>query len=128
MAITIIPTQQNLSAWSQRTTLDGIDYQLDFAWNGREDAWHLSISDTAGNPLVLGLKLVTNRPLFKRFHFVAGMPPGEIYAADASGSIDYAGYTDLSNGVEVVYYDAAELADIAANGVAGTDGQGDQNV
>lgn len=118
MAIVQIPVQQNLSAWSQRTTLDGVDYQLDFAWNGREGAWHVSLSDTQGNPIVLGLKLVTNRPLLKRFHFIAGMPPGEILAVDASGTISVAGYADLNNGVDVLYFDAAEIADLRLTGVA----------
>jgi hypothetical protein len=116
MSITIIPVQENFSAWSQRTNLDGVDYQLDFAWNGLAGAWYLSISDTQGVPFVTGLKLVSNRPLLKRFHFIAGMPPGEIYAADPSGTISYAGFTDLNRSVDVVYFDAAELADIAANG------------
>jgi len=108
--ITIIPVQQNVSAWSQRTPLDGVDYQLDFAWNTTAGAWYLSLSDTQGNPIVSGLKLVSNRPLLSRFHFIAGTPPGELSAVDLSGTISYAGLTDLGGAVQLAYFDAAEMA------------------
>jgi hypothetical protein len=105
-----IPVQQSLAAWSQRTQLDGVDYQLDFAWNDRDGAWYLSISAIDGTPLVYGIKLVSNRPLLARFHSTSGMPPGEIIAFDESGSIYWAGYTDLNNGVDLIYMTAAEVA------------------
>jgi hypothetical protein len=110
MAIIEIPTQQNLSAWEQRTTLDGSDYLLNFAWNGREAAWYLSFSDAAGVPLVTGIKLVSNRPLLNRFRYVQGLPPGNVMAVDLSGQIAQAGYTDLSAGVSLVYFDLEELS------------------
>ncbi len=116
MAVVVLPIPQDLSAWTQRTTLDGVDYQLDFAWNGRVGAWYLSISDTSGNALALGLKLVSNRPLLSRFRHISGLPAGEIFAANLAADTPYAGYTDLGQTVELTYYDAAELADIAANG------------
>lgn len=108
MAISTIPTQTGLSAWSQRTTLDGADYLLDFAWNGREACWYLSIFTIAGVPLVQGMKLVSNRPLLRRYRYIVGVPPGEIVAASLDGGISTAGYTDLSSGVLLAYFDASE--------------------
>jgi len=105
-----IPTQQGLAAWSQRTSLDGVDYQLDFAWNGRAGAWYLSVSTIQGDALVIGMKLVTNRPLLHRFHHIPGVPPGEIVALDESASIPWANYNELSNGVDLFYLEAADLA------------------
>jgi len=112
MSIVKIPVQKNQAAWVQRTRLDGVDYQLDFAWNGREGAWYVSISKVDGSPLVLGLKLVSNRPLLKRFRHVSGLPPGELAAINPEASIDYAQYGDLNNGVLVCYFDAATLANL----------------
>lgn len=108
--ITKITTQREASAWNQRVNLDGAAYLLDFNWNGREEAWYISLSDAEGVPLVLSRKVVTNRPLFGRFRFVEGMPKGDLYALDPSGKIPYAGYTELGEAVELFYFDAAELA------------------
>lgn len=109
MAITAIPTQQNLGAWTQRTTLDGVDYLLDFVWNARDPAWFVSISSIDGTELVNGIKLVSNWPLLRTHRYINGLPPGELIAVDLSGSIDKAGYGDLSNGVKLTYFDVAEL-------------------
>lgn len=111
-----ITTQQGASAWNQRVILDGVAFLLDFNWNGREGSWYISLSDAEGNPLVMSRKVVTNRPLFKRFAFLAGMPKGEIFALDPSGKIPYAGYTELGSAVGLYYFDAAELASIKAEG------------
>lgn len=110
MAIFELATQQGLSAWTQRVELDGVAYSLEFAWNERDGAWFISLAQPDGTPLVSGLKLVTNRPLLRRFRYRVGLPPGELYAIDLSGKIAYAGFSDLSNGVTITYYDASEGA------------------
>lgn len=103
-----IPTQQNLSSWSQRTQLDGTDYIIDFNWNGRDAAWYINLSTIEGTLLVGSIKLVSNRPLLKRFKYIDGMPLGEIVAYDGSGTIDQAGYGQLSNGVDLIYIEASD--------------------
>lgn len=103
-----IATQQGLSAWTQRVELDGVAYSLEFAWNERARAWFISLAQPDGTPLLSGIKLVSNRPLLRRFRWRVGLPPGELSAIDLSGKISYAGYTDLSNGVTLTYYDASE--------------------
>ncbi len=108
----LVPVQQNISAWSQRVSFDGVDYQLDFAWNGRSNAWFISLLDIAGNPLVLSVKLVSNRPLFRRFHHIPGVPPGELVSFDGSKTIDCAGYSQLNNGCDVIYITAAEVKEL----------------
>lgn len=113
-----IAVQQNIAFWSQRQTFDGVDYQLDFNWNGRDGAWYVNLFTIDGEPLVFSIKLVTNRPLFQRFHHIEGMPAGEMVAFDGSKTIDRAGYTDLNNGVELLYLTAEEYSDVvAARGV-----------
>jgi hypothetical protein len=49
----IIPTLSDGTAfYSQRTNLDGVDFQLDFRWATREGRWYLRLLDTLGNVLV----------------------------------------------------------------------------
>lgn len=108
--IFVIPTKAGAFAWSQRQVLDGVSYVLDFAWNARGGAWYLSISDADGNPLLLSRKLASNVPLLRNARFIDGLPPGEIMALDATETIDFADYTELGPVVQLLYFDASELA------------------
>lgn len=112
--ITEIAVQQGLAAWDQRATLDGVDYLLSFAWNGRDGAWYMSIRDTSGNDILTGIKLVSNRPLLQRFHYLVGVPAGEISAVSLDSSIDFAQFGDLGVSVLLYYFDAAEVASASA--------------
>ena len=105
-----LPTEQGASAYSQRMVLDGASYTLDYAWNGREGAWYLSLYSDEGEPLLLSRKLSTNTPLLRHFRFVVGLPPGEFMAVDFSATIPYADYTGLGpgRGVQLLYYEASE--------------------
>lgn len=103
-------TIKDASSWTSRVTLDGTAYVLELNWNGREGAWYLSIADTDGNALLSSRKLSTNWPVLFRFRHLTGLPPGEIMACDASGSIEYAGYSDLGESVSLVYFTDAERA------------------
>lgn len=107
----IVPTEQGSSSYVTRIALDGVSYGLELNWNGRAEAWYLSIYDTSGAPLLLSRKVATNFPILKRFRFVDGLPPGELVAVDASATLDYAGYTELGElrGVTLYYVEASEL-------------------
>lgn len=111
-----IQTIQGASHYTQRVTLDGAQYVLEYNWNGRAGAWYLTIADATGTNLLASRKLATNQPILSRFRFVVGLPPGELIATDPSASLDYAGYTDLgpNRGVELTYFTAAELAEALA--------------
>ena len=91
---------------SHRVELDGSTYQLDLAWNGRAECWCLSLALEDGTPLVSGLALVSNAPILNRFKFREGMPAGELIAADLTGKISCANYTQLGSEVELIYYEA----------------------
>jgi hypothetical protein len=92
--IEIIPVHDK-AFWSARVNLDGTDYVLDFAWNGRQDAWALAVRTAEGDVLVQGITIVTNRPLLRRFKSISGMPPGELSAMDPSDRIAVPGYDQL---------------------------------
>ena len=104
-----IATLTNTANYRQRVELDGVDYALDLRWNAREGAWKLGLSRIDGTPLVVGLTLVSNRPMLERFRATVGVPPGEIIAFDQTATIPAADYDQLGPVVDLLYYDAAEL-------------------
>lgn len=130
MAFLVVPTTVAFPEYTQRTVLEGREYVLRFIYNEREGAWYLDISDSDENPLMLGMKLVADWNLLRRATD-ARLPTGELYAVDLAGSDqseDVAGRrailqiardpgrNDLGDDgrVELVYVDAAEVADAEA--------------
>jgi hypothetical protein len=66
--------------YSQRTTLDGTDYNLEFAWSVRESRWYLTLRDSLGGLLVGSQKILADWPMLQYYHHRAGMPTGELMA------------------------------------------------
>ena len=112
MAQFLIPTVQGVAAYRTRVPLDGVDFLLDFTWNARAGAWFLSVFSADETPLAQGVKIVSNRPLLHRFRYVEGMPAGELFAADFTGAVPYAGFDQLGTDVELFYLDADEVGGI----------------
>jgi len=83
MATLIIPLEDaaDLGNFSITVDLDGVDYQFDFAYNGREDAWYFDLLDVVGNYLRSGVKVVANWPLLWRY-VSEDRPAGEIVSLD----------------------------------------------
>ena len=80
-----IPTPDGDSPIStQRTTLSGQTYRLDFRYNTRRELWELSLYDEAGTPVAEGLAIVANWDLL---YSVASenRPPGGIFLYTGSG-------------------------------------------
>lgn len=96
-----------LADYSQRVVLDGSEYLLRLFWNQREAKWYLSLYDSAENPVVLCVKVVSNYPLLASV-VNSIRPPGEIVAFDANAGAD-AGLRELGARVVVYYFDAEEL-------------------
>lgn len=64
--------------------LSNILYRLRLQYNDRTDRWSMSIYDGEDNPIIAGMALVINFPLF----FGARdprLPPGQIFVIDPSG-------------------------------------------
>ena len=110
MAIRIIPTDPELSTYSQRVTLDGREYQVTLQWNQREAKWYVSLADADGAPIVDGVKVVANFPLLRTLTDRRA-PPGEMFAMDRSGAGVDPGLRDLGRRVLLVYVDAADLVE-----------------
>ena len=92
----IIPTLfDGTPYYSQRTTLEGVDYQFEFRWSVRESRWFLNLYDALGAPLILGMKLQTNWSLLRYYHGRPGVPAGELMAVTLGTSDDPPGLTEL---------------------------------
>lgn len=80
----MIPLPTERSHYTTRVALDGASYVLDLAWSQREARWHLGLADAAGDPIVVGVKVVADWPLLRK---VADdrRPALELYALDLEG-------------------------------------------
>jgi hypothetical protein len=76
----VIPMRTDLHHYSQQTELEGRTYTFEFEWIKRDKFWTLHIGDENGDPLALGIKLVTDWPLLRRDIDVL---PGQLIAVDS---------------------------------------------
>jgi hypothetical protein len=106
-----IPTTRGLPAYTQRTTLDGREYSLEFRWNERDGAWYMHLADAEGQHIRSGIRIVCRWPLLRRITDPR-RPPGSIVAIGSSGNDTTPGFNDLGARVKLLYLDAAELAAI----------------
>lgn len=110
MAIYIIPTFDD-PFYTQTTSLDGVQYLLEFRYNQRENSWYLNVSLDDATPLVKGVKIVLGSDLLGRF-VDRRMPTGRLVAI-ANGEDDSTpgmGELGVDRRVTLVYLDAAEVA------------------
>ena len=85
-----IPTySENRSSWEVRVDLSGRRYTLIVRYNTLMDAWVMAISDTRGNLILGGIRLIPEVPFFKKYRASCpDLPPGELYLAHTSGRTD----------------------------------------
>lgn len=100
-----IPLDPELPAYEFTIDLDGRVYRLGFAWNARAGAWSMDLGTEAGEPLVMGLKVVANWPLLDRYADPR-LPPGVLMSVDTSGDGIDPGRDDLGDRVRIVYLEA----------------------
>ena len=75
-----IGTFQNTSSrYIFNIDLNGESFRLRFHWNTRENNWYMDIMDTEDNNLLLGVKLVVDYELTKRYKYIQGLPKGEFF-------------------------------------------------
>lgn len=111
MAIQRIPTSTDpeLPHYVQRTALDGVEYELRFDWNQREQRWYLRIADADGDVIAGDIKIVSGWPLLRRRRDDR-LPPGALMAVDQTGNGEDPGLTELGERVLLLYFDAEELS------------------
>jgi hypothetical protein len=65
MEVLEIPINFNYSHQRQEINLFGITFNLEFEFLEHQNSWILHIYDQEERPLALGVKLISNWPLFK---------------------------------------------------------------
>lgn len=91
----------------EQVTLDGVAYTFKFDWNSRGEFWSVSVYDATGTGLLLGLKLMNNGELYKRYSKTQ-MPPGMIGVINNTGSFQKITYDDVGRTCDIVYLTGVE--------------------
>ena len=112
MTVSILPTSVTLANYSFTVDLDGVEFQLAFKFNERDDAWFLTLSDVNGNILRAGLKVVNGWTLL-RLWVDATAPAGDMIAVNQGEVSEPATLKQLGEEVLLTYLDAEELAAVA---------------
>jgi hypothetical protein len=106
-----IPIPADTPHFTERVTLDGAAYTLEFRWNEREASWRFSLGTADGTPIAVGLKVRPSYVLSLGWRIAdARRPPGVFAVIDTSGANAPPGLNDLGNRVRVVYFTADEMA------------------
>lgn len=84
MARLEIPINPVFSSQIFRISLEGVRYRMRAYFSFRQEIWMLDIFTDNDEDVLLGIKLVPNFPLIRKF-IVQNKPPGEITALDTSG-------------------------------------------
>jgi hypothetical protein len=107
-----LQTETNGTAhYSFRTTLDGVDYQLELDWSSREERWYLSVLSAEGQLLSGRTKVLSNWPMLRYYHHRVGVPAGELIAVNTGSNDAPPGLYELGIGArcELTYFPLGTL-------------------
>lgn len=107
----IIPFKEE-SAWQAQIILTNTVYILFFKWNALNQYWVMSIYDRNDQPILLGVKVVTNFDLTAPF-VVSGIPAGDIVCQNIINQWNDIQRFDMGQTNELIYYEPGELASSA---------------
>lgn len=82
--------------------LSGVLYRFRVLWNERGQFWTIGIFDSSDNPIVQGVKIVSDYPLFARFSNPL-LPPGQIYCINTSDDKTEPNDSNLGTQFLIVY-------------------------
>lgn len=96
------------AAWQEQVTLTGVIFIFYFKWNALNEYWVMNIYDRNSNPILLGIKIVTNYDLTSQF-VAAGMPSGDILCQNVLDEWNDIARFDMGETNELFYYEPGEL-------------------
>ena len=88
---------------SQTVTLDGVRFVLDTYTNRADGCWYMDLRDGEGNPLVLGIAIVTGLDLLFPYRHL-DVPPGPLFVNDHEGERTDPGLDAFLNQSAALYY------------------------
>lgn len=103
MSVLIIDVDPTSTYYDELVQLEGLEYLFEFVWSDRDGSWALNIYDQDENQIAVGIKLLLDAPLLRRFQD-SRLPPGLLFCNDLSGTgQDMTKASDLGVNVELVY-------------------------
>jgi len=109
MAITRLPTSTTLPYYEFEIELDGVEFKLEFRFNGRDDSWYLTILD-GEDTILRGSIRVVNSWVLLRLWAEATRPDGEIISVNQGKVLAPPTLNQLGAEVVLTYLDASEVA------------------
>ena len=108
MAIGKIPTLPSVPFYTQRTSLDGQLYLLEFKWNELNESWYLSLYTDLGEPLQYNMRLSADFPI-NYLTTDPRAPQGWIIAYDTTKQGVDPAFDDLGTRSLLLYFDEEEV-------------------
>ncbi len=102
MATLEIPLRNDLEAFQQLVDIEGTIFLLVFFFNTRRNLWYFDIRDIEGNPILLGISILTNVDLTRNFLHKA-IPQGVFMAFDTEGEEKDPSEDGLGTPVKLLY-------------------------
>lgn len=108
--ILLLPTPLDTPLFSVRYPLEGKEYSFRFDYVERWSSFVFDVVDDAGEPIVAGIRLVSNRPLLEAFRHDPRLPPGRLIATAQGTDVSPAKLNELGIGrrVELTYITSDE--------------------
>jgi hypothetical protein len=97
-----IPLTSEEASFKTRTVLDDVELVLRFDFNSHAKRWHLSIYDSAENPLACGICMNVHADLNAMLE-VNGLPSGLLMLFDSAFLSHEAGVDDLGSRNVLMY-------------------------
>jgi hypothetical protein len=111
MAVFELPVRADLPDFTFKQELDGVVYTFNFRFNVRFGYWIWDLSDEVGNPILLGVPVMTDVDIASRF-LMPEMPPGQFVVIDESGEQRNPDRTNFGGEVKMFYLDEAEFSEV----------------
>lgn len=109
----IIPFKEP-AAFQEQITLTNVIFLMYFRWNAMNKYWVMNIYDRNDQPILLGIKIVTNYNLTEQFSALTGMPQGDILCQNILGFWTDIQRFDMGQTTEIIYYENNELEVLTA--------------
>lgn len=108
MAIRELIPINTFGHYKRQYELEGDIFTFEFHFNSRENAWYFDLFDSEGTPIRRSIKITTGFPWLRQVA-LAGRPPGDLIAVDASGNDRQADFESLGSTVKLLYFEESDV-------------------